>query len=390
VNFGELIARVRTWRATSSTTEADDSLTYIKDTINGVYKELLSQEDLPWQEKEIVIELDPEFTDGYLIATNGLNVVTLHDTTTYTRLPHAQWGGKMQIGNAGMYYIVERGAETTTAFIYLDRPYQGVSTSSAAYSIYSDLYPLPHDLRKIDNVRLGGSSGYPLLSKSFSEFDRQTIHSLRTTPSGDPTSYSIWKRRDEAWFQTTATVTNGQKYIDLQESTTFYGLENWHNRCVQTADGARYRVRRQNNYVATDPVQLELDKPYAGSSATSTVVKIDPRGTLMLQLDPPPTSANTLVVKYIGSDYDMVNDADEPLVPHEHHDAIWKGAIYLIAHLDGEMPSDEKDRLYRDWVEARQRMEQYRGFDRATRSKRRMFGGRVFYEGFQLPDTIDT
>jgi hypothetical protein len=386
MNFGELIDHVKTWRATKTGSVSSADETYIKQTINNVYAELLSQEELPWLERETVVEYDAPFIDGAIVATNGVTNVTLKaaSTTTYTGWVSAHGGTKMLITGETMYYTVER-AETTT--LYLDRPYQGTSTASAAYSLYADTYPLPGDFRKIDNVRLTGSSGYQMLSQGFPSYDRRTVHPLKSVATGDPSNYTVWKQRNTKWFETSATVTNGSAYVTLAENSTFYGVKNWQNRCVQSGDGTRYWVRRQNN-AGTDTVQLELMRAFGGTSATNTLLTIDPQGTVLLQLHPPPSSRGAVVLKYQGSDHELVANADEPVIPVKHHDSIVKGAIYYMSQFDGETPNEVLDRLFRDWQEARGRMESYRNYDRDARFRRRAWGGPEYFEGYRLPESV--
>ncbi len=386
MNFGTLVDRVRTWRGTQSGNESTEGLSYIKETINSVYKELLSQEDLHWMTKEQIMEVDAPFTEGSLTVTVGLNVATLGTLATQTiGFNESHIGGKLHIGNTGMYYDV-MGVDTLTA--YLDRPYQSTSSTGVNYSLYRDSYPLPNDYRKMENVRSGDTNGYSLISRGADRFDKIHNQSLDVSPSGDPEEYSVWKRTESAWFTATCTLTNGNRTVDFGRSGPEFGLENWRHRCVQGADGVRYRVKRSNNTALTDPLQVELDRPYGGTSATSTVVSIDPRGTLQLQLWPPPTESNQIIFKYLGSDYDMVNDSDEPIVPHEHHDAIWKGAVYYIAQLDGEHPVETLDRLFRDWQESRGRLESYRTTDRDTVTRRKSWGGSKWHQAFNLPNTV--
>ena len=375
MNFGEIIERVRTWRASSGGTEASTSLTYIKDSINSVYREVLSQSDLACQEKEAIIELREQFTDGYLIATQGINVVTLHDTSTYTGFTYQQWGGKLHIGNAGMYYNVVRATTGTIdpALAYLDRPYQSTSTDSVAYSIYSDMYPLPGDCKKIDNCRYGGESGYNIYPKSFVHLDRATVHPLKSTPSGLPRTYAVWKQSRAELFQETCTVTNGSKFITCLQDSTVMGIENWSNRTILTAEGDRYQIVRQNNTALDDPVQLELERPYGGTSATGTVIRVDPVGTLQIQFDPPPTADNSVVLKYQGTDHELVSNSDEPILPPDHHDVVWKGAIFQIAQMDGDAP-EVMAVLEREFVRARQRLEKNKEVDRGVVFQRRSWG----------------
>jgi hypothetical protein len=94
-------------------------------------------------------------------------------------------------------------------------------------------------------------------------------------------------------------------------------------------------------------------------------------------------------LKYQGSDHELVSNSDEPVIPPKHHDAIVKGAIYYMSQFDGETPNEVLDRLFRDWHEARGRMESYRTFDRDARHQRRAWGGPEFFEGYRLPETVD-
>lgn len=389
MNFGELVAKVRQWRATSSGTEAPDDLEYIKSSINAVYRELLSSSGFIWQERETVIDLHGAFSDGQLYATNGASIVTLHSTSTYTGFTCAHWGGKLQIGTDTMYYVVERTSLGTDDphYAYLDRPFQGISTSSVTFELYQDLYPLPGDFRKAQNCRLGGASGINLVPLNFKEHDRDAIHSMRYDPAGDPVFYNIWKQRSRAWVDTTCTVTNGNRYMDMEEEGWKYGIKNWNDRVVELSNGDRYRVLRQNNSDPGDVVQLELDRPYAGTSASSTVVSVDPVGTPLVQFHPVPSSSNVVVMKYQGSDHDLLNDADQPRLSADHHDAIWKGAIYNIAQFDREIPQDALDRLFRDFMTARARLEGYRTYNEDTRFQRHPWGCAPRVSGLRIPYT---
>ncbi len=386
MNFGTLINRVRTWRGTQSGNESTEGLTYIKETINSVYKELLSQEDLAPNVKESVMELNAPYDDGTLTVTVGVNLASLStiasDKVGFTK---AHIGGKLHIGNTGMYYDVV-AVDTLTA--YLDRPYQGSTDDDVAFSLYRDTLPLPSDFRKMENVRMGDSNGYSLISRGSNRFDKVHPNSMVSTPSGDPEEYTIWKRTDSAWFTGLCTFTAGTTTVAFAELPSAYGVENWRYRCIQSADGVRYRVKRADLSDLTAPLILELDRPYGGTSAVGTVASVDPKGTWQLQVWPPPTSSDSLVFKYIGSDYDMVNDADEPILHIDYHDAIWKGAIYYMAQLDGEHPAEMVDRLWRDWQEAKIRMENYRTADRDTTIRRRSWGGSKWYSAFNIPYTV--
>ena len=392
MNFGELVARVRRWRATSAGTEATEDLTYIKDTVNSVYRELLSSSGFIWQDRETVFDLRGSFSDGALLATNGASIVTLHSTSTYTGFTCAHWGGKVQIGTDTMYYVVERTSlgEDDPHYAYLDRPFQGVSTESVSYELFVDQYPLPGDFRKAQNCRLGGASGFSLTPINPYEHDRYTIHSLQSDPVGDPTCYSIWKQRYRAWVDTTCTVTNGNRFVDMEEEGWKYDITNWNGRSLEFSDGERYRVLRQNNSSPGDKVQLELDRAYGGTSATSTAVSVDPVGTPLVQFFPVPSSANTVVMKYVGSDHDLVNDSDTPNLSADHHDAIWKGAIYHMAQFDREIPQDVLDRLFRDFMSARARLEGYRTFNQDTRFQRKQWGRYGQTPGLRIPSAWST
>jgi len=394
MNFGELIDRVRTWRASFSGSEDTANLTYIKDTINSVYKEVLSQEDAHWTNKEKVIDIEAQFTDGALYCTVGLSVAFLHSTSTFTGFDYTHWGGKAQIGNSGMYYEVAKtavgvaGGTNSQHYVYFDRPYQGTTTGSIAYSLYRDSYPLPHDFRKVENVRLGGENGYVLRARDYDLYDNSHVHALVDSPGGDPEQYTIWKRSDTAWFTATCTFTNGSVTVEMAEDNTYYGLEDWKDRCLQDAAGDRYRVRTTLHTGTDDKVLLELDRTYGGTSAVGTVANVDPRGTPMIQFWPPPTSADTVVFKYLSTDYDMVNNSDEPMIPQDNHDVIWKGAVYYIAMFDGEHPLEVMDRLYRDFELAKRRLESYRTFDRDIEIRRRTWGRRTYVQGVNIPYTI--
>jgi len=389
MNLGEFVARVRSFRASSGGTEASTSLTYIKDTINSVYREVQSQSDIPPQENEAIIELQGAFTDGYLSATVGLNVVTLHDTSTYTGFTYAHWGGKLHIGDTGMYYTVEKTSLGTADphYAYLDRPYQGTTTGSIGFSLYTDFYPLPGDLKKIDNCRLGNTGGYMIFSRHFSDYDVGNVTQLKYTPSGNPTQYTVWKQRRHAWFNSTATLTNGSPYVTFGENSSYYGITNWANRVLLDSNGDRYRIKHQVNTALSDALQVEMDRNYAGTTAASAAVLIDPKGTLLIQFYPVPTGSNTVVVKYTGTDHELVNDLDEPLLPPDNHDVIWKGAIYYMALYDGTDPNLSQQ-LYRDWMESRRRLDSYRTIDRDTVYQRRAWGGRRIARRYNLPDYV--
>ncbi|MHC4702459.1 MAG: hypothetical protein ACYTFQ_17990, partial [Planctomycetota bacterium] len=309
---------------------------------------------------------------------------------TYTGFTYQQWGGKMHIGNTGMYYDVIRTDLGTTDPMkaYLDRPYQSTSTDSVAYSIYSDMYPLPGDCRKIDNCRYGGDSGYFIYPRSFSDHDRRSIHALKSNSSGLPRTYVVWKQSRAELFQETCTVSNGSKYVTCEYDSTVMGIENWANRTILTAEGDRYQVVRQNNTALDDPVQLELERPYGGTSATSTVIRVDPVGTLQIQFDPPPTADNSVVLKYQGTDHELVSNSDEPILPPDNHDVIWKGAIFQIAQMDGD-PPEVIAVLEREFVRARQRLERNKEMDRGVVFQRKRYGGRGFSRRLYDPGLLE-
>lgn len=392
MNFGELIDRVRRYRGIDSGSEETDSGTYIKQTVNSVYREVLSQEDFPWLVKEVTIQTTPSFTDGVLIATNGLNVMTLTGTSTYTGFDHRYWGGKLKVTGEDMYYeVIETSRhEANPYYVYLDRPFAGTTTSELSFVLYRDAYPLPYDFKKIEGrPRFAGSSSYELVPRQPVKFDHLHPQVLRTAPGGDPTEYSIWRRRDGAWFTSTATFTNGVNTVRLEGNGSYFGIENWRYRVVEDGGGTRYRVLRGGNTNTVDNVLLELDRPYAGASGSNTVVKVDPRGGFLFQVWDPPTTVQKFILKYQSDDPDMVNNADEPVIPEDYHDVIWKGSIYYISQYDDSVPPEATVLLKRDYDEARIRLESYRSLDRASSIQRKMYGASHSGFGFQMPDYID-
>lgn len=390
MNFGEYIERVRTWRMSFGGTEASGSADYIGGAVNSAYREMLSHFDVPVRVNEAIIELRPEFTDGYLLATQGLNIATLHDTSTYTGFTYQHWGGKLHVGDTGMYYTVVRTdlGDTSPHYVHLDRPYQSTSTASAAYSLYTDLYPLPGDCRRVENARLGGSSGYKLYSRSFSDFDAKHTHALRSTPSGNPTEYAVWQQRRSAWFSETCSVTNGSAFVDFVQDSYYLGVENWANRVLLTAEGDRYRVVRQNNTALTHTVQVELDRVYGGTTVTNTLVSVDPKGTQLIQFYPPPTDSNSVVVKYQGSDHNMINESDEPIIAPDYHEALLDGAIFRMAQFD-RLDPERLVYLERTWLRSLNRFLNQRSFNRSNVFQRRLWGGRVIGRAINIPEFVD-
>lgn len=391
MRFIDLQNRVRQWRGIASGDEDANTTTWIKETINSAYKELLSQDDFPTTVKEFVLELSTPFNDGALSVTQGLSAAALTFTSTFTGFTPNVWGGKAQTSAQNQYYeVIETSLGSTTPnLVYFDRPYSGAGSSSIAYNIYIDLYPLPSDLRKLENVRLGGANGRDLTIRDSSKHDQLHPHSLRSTPAGDPLSVSIWRRHNTAWFTATATFTNGSDLVTLQEERWYYGIDNWRFRTVEDASGERYRIQYEFQTSTTAPVVLKMDRAYGGTSATGTAVNIDPAGTPMLQVWPPPTSANQLIIKYLSSDHDMVNDADTPHLIHDaHHDAIWKLAIYNMAQFDEDIPTDRLQFYKLDVNEAKARLESYRQMERGQPVQRQMYRSRRVFSGFRIPATV--
>lgn len=393
MNFGELIARVRRYRGTDSGTEDSASLTYIKESINSVYREILSANDYPWLVKEVTLQTTAPFNDGVLTATNGLNIMTLHDTSTYTGFDYRFWGGKLKAAGEEMYYEVIKTSMygDSTCYVYLDRPYQGSSTTSLSYTLYRDSYPLPSDFRKVHSApRYAGDSTYALKPRTPAAYDGLHTQVLHDTPTSDPSEYTVWKRQGSAWFTSTATVTNGVSSITLEGDSSYFGVQNWRFRVIEDASGERYRVVRQGNAALADDVVLELDRPYGGATGSNTVVTVDPRGMPLIQIWEPPQESSPIIVKYYSDDYDLVNDTDEPVIPEAYHDSLWKGACYLIAQFDDDGDGPEIDRLYRDYMQATMRLQRHTTDDKAVTIQRGMYRPtRGIHSRYRWPEEIE-
>jgi len=206
MNFAALIARVRQWRRVDSTSETADSLTYTKDTINSVIKELISQEDAPVsQSREISFVTKPALSDGTLRTTEGLHVATLASTTTITSLTPAQWGQAVEIAGVD-YRVVESSLGTESpSYVYLDRPAE--TSTVATYTCYHERYPLPADMRRIESLIIEGSNRRRMQFVTAEKFSQGYDFIERS--AAVPSIAAVGPNRTRRWFEVTATFTVG-------------------------------------------------------------------------------------------------------------------------------------------------------------------------------------
>lgn len=391
MDFGELIGRVRSWRRVQSGQEPSESLTYIKETINSVIKELISQEDnRVFQQRDVSLVTKAPLSDGSLRMTQGVHVATLVDTTTLTAFSPAEWDQVVTFAGEEYRVVSSIVGANTPAWVYLDRAAE--TTTTTGYTLNYDTLPLPTDLRRIEHVGIEGSFRRNVETLPLERFHRE--YDWREQTTGVPLVAAALSPRTSHWFTATTQAALAGRTIDLSEASWYYGIDNWIGRCIEIpatdAPHPRYRVVGVLHTQTTAVVSLEIDRDYSGTAA-ATVSLIDPRGSFRMRVYPSPDQMLPMRLRYLSSDYRLIGDDDVPAIPEDFHDAIWKGAIYYIAKFDGDASPEMVLAHRQDYLEARARLESYRSVDRAFRIQRRRWAPEmdVAAPGFTLPDLVE-
>jgi hypothetical protein len=94
-----------------------------------------------------------------------------------------------------------------------------------------------------------------------------------------------------------------------------------------------------------------------------------------------------VVVKYQGSDHDLVNNSDEPIIAPDYHEALLDGAIFRMAQFD-RLDPERLVYLERAWLRSLTRFLNQKTFNRASVFQRRAWGGKVVRRVINIPETV--
>lgn len=148
--------------------------------IQGRYQRILDTISWKRQEAESVISAPASYQVGTVTATQGSNAIS-SDGTTPTVWTAAMNGRMVRIGNGTEYYQFTYVSPTSAT---LDRTYEGVSTTAAAYRIDQNVFLLPTNARIIRGVRPLHDRWRPLEMVTPGDLNRlSSFRNLYGTPS---------------------------------------------------------------------------------------------------------------------------------------------------------------------------------------------------------------
>ena len=325
MNFLRLKKEVARYRGELQNDSIDgissDEIKLIEDGINRVYRDIadinppfLKYE--PHVKMKKSVPLRSAATTNTVTGTKGIPVINDSNSTLTTR--HINWlvsDGTHRyriIGVSGTTYNISYGSFTT-------------ATTATLWTAYKDVYPVPHDCGRIDDIWLEDGDS-PLNEEGSTAFRK---YHKRLEFSSNPFSYSheaFTNKWSKYKFQLTAiTATNGTRTISMTSTTNALKFDDGDVLRLNTATTAEY-LHTVDGIDVTNKL-VYLDREFEGDTGLVTVQCNPVQDTRYVSLFPIPDTDKDIVVDSYIKPPRLVSATDECIFPEDLCDVIIRGAV---------------------------------------------------------------
>ena len=300
---------------------SSDERQLIKDGINREYRHIadLNPPFLKTQKHvklKASVPLRSAATTYTVTGTKGIPILTDSNSTLSTR--HINWlltDGTHRyriIGVSGTTYNLGYGSFTT-------------ATTATLWTAYKDVYPVPHDCGRIDDIWIEEGDS-PLQEEGSTAFRK---YNKRMEFGSQPWAYSheaFTNKWSKYKFQLTSiTATNAIRTINVGTTTNALKYDDGDVLRLDTATTAEY-LHTVDGIDVTNTL-VYLDRPFEGDTGLVTVQCNPVQDTRYVSFfSIPDTDKDILIDGYIKPP-PLVADADECIFPEDLCDVIIRGTI---------------------------------------------------------------
>lgn len=291
--------------------------TLVNRAIQMALEEVYQSHDFPYYiNKEGVIELIADYTEGTVAVTNGSTTVTGAGTTWTS----AMEGRKIRFNGENAYYRIDEVSAADT--IVLEHEYQGDDDTDATYVIFKDEYRLAPDVDRYKTFRQL-ENNIPLSSIAVTNFDRRYP---MPNSYADPVFDILVGTRKDTYTTGTVSASISTPGVLTGDSTSWTSVEGLGRMSTIKVGSSVYTIKSVDS-----DTQLTLFNPIATNIAALTSYEIHLEN-IVVQFYNIPIEQRLLYYRYFRMPYPLMNDVDVPDMPRGWDRVlVWGGLKYLYS-----------------------------------------------------------